>query len=212
MVQVNQDSKPIFHLQILLWQIHVYMGGRSLFPSIITSFNKPKRHAEPLFFTQTLNLFSETEDYQKLRILLCNFHRVARQLQRRYSNRSTLKILDEYDVQDLLHSLLKIYFGDIRVEEWTPSYAGKSSRMDFILKDLGIIIEVKKTRKGLGDKELGDQLIIDKERYKDYPNCNLLIYFIYDPDCRISNPGGLIKDLTSNSDNIKVEVIINPVS
>lgn len=212
MVQVNQNTKPIFHLQILLWQIHVYMGGGSLFPSIVTSFNKTKRHAEPLFFTETLKLPSEEGDYQKLRILLSNFHRVAKQLQRRYSNRSTLKILDEYDVQDLLHSLLKIYFGDIRVEEWTPSYAGKSSRMDFILKDLGIIIEVKKTRKGLGDKELGDQLIIDKERYKDYPNCNLLIYFIYDPDCKISNPGGLVKDLTSHSENIKVEVIINPVS
>lgn len=190
------------------------MEGGNFFPSVVTSFSNPKRHAEPLFFEQKINKHSlnNQDEYIKLRILLNNFHKVARQLQRRHSNRSTLKIFDEYDVQDLLHSLLKIHFGDIRIEEWTPSYAGKSSRMDFILKDLGVIIEVKKTRKGLGDKELGDQLIIDKERYKDYPNCNLLIYFIYDPDYIISNPGGLIKDLSSNNIDINVEVIINPIN
>lgn len=59
------------------------------------------------------------------------FHSVAKQLRHRYDNRPTLDINDEYDVQDLLHSLLKLYFEDIRKEEWTPSYAGGSSRMDF---------------------------------------------------------------------------------
>ncbi|ODS32894.1 MAG: hypothetical protein SCARUB_02000 [Candidatus Scalindua rubra] len=62
------------------------------------------------------------------------FHFVARQLRNRFNNRPTLEIEDEYDVQDLLHSLLKIYFDDIRVEEWVPSYAGSSSRIDFLLK------------------------------------------------------------------------------
>lgn len=41
---------------------------------------------------------------------------------------------DEYDVQDLPHALLLLYFDDVRAEEWTPSYAGKSARMDFLLK------------------------------------------------------------------------------
>jgi hypothetical protein len=34
------------------------------------------------------------------------FHLVARQLRQRHGNRSTLSVNDEYDVQDLLHSLL----------------------------------------------------------------------------------------------------------
>jgi len=55
-------------------------------------------------------------------------------------------------------------------------------------------------------------LIIDKERYKSYPNCNLLIYFIYDPEYLIGNPKGLIKDLGSNNPDLKIEVIINPVN
>lgn len=67
-------------------------------------------------------------------------------------NRETLKIEDEYDVQDLLHALLLLYFDDVRAED----YAGKSSRMDFLLKNERVVIEVKKTRLGLADKELGD--------------------------------------------------------
>jgi len=53
--------------------------------------------------------------------------------------------------------LLKIYFDDIRTEEWTPSRAGKASRMDFLLKKEKCVIEVKKTRKTLKGKEVGDE-------------------------------------------------------
>ena len=66
--------------------------------------------------------------------ILNSFHRVARQLQNRYNKRETISIQDEYDVQDLLHALLKISFDDVRPEEYTPSYAGSSTRVDFLLK------------------------------------------------------------------------------
>ena len=85
---------------------------------------------------------------EKIKNLFLKFHDVARQLlERRNENknpRSTLRIKDEYDVQDLLHGLLKIYFDDIRPEEWNPSYAGSSKRSDFLLKEEKIVIEVKK--------------------------------------------------------------------
>ena len=42
--------------------------------------------------------------------------------------------------------------------------------MDFLLKDDEISIEVKMTRDGLKDKELGEQLIIDIAKYKEHPN------------------------------------------
>lgn len=94
-------------------------------------------------------------DYEgRLSKLFERFHTVARQLRRRHDNRSTLEIRDEYDVQDMLQGLLRIDFEDIRPEEWTPSYAGSSNRMDFLLKDDEIAIEVKMTRQGLKDKEL----------------------------------------------------------
>ena len=74
------------------------------------------------------------DDIKKLEIIFTKFHSVAQQLKRRHDNRETLKVNDEYDVQDLLHSILKIFFEDIRHEEYTPSYAGGHRRMDFLFE------------------------------------------------------------------------------
>lgn len=139
------------------------------------------------------------------------FHLIARQLQHRHSNRATLEVNDEYDVQDLLHALLRLDFEDIRPEEWTPSYAGASGRMDFLLKQERIVVEVKKTRMGLAHREVGEQLIVDIERYKNHPDCKLLVCFVYDPEGRIGNPRGVENDLQSRStDDLLIRVLIRP--
>jgi hypothetical protein len=138
------------------------------------------------------------------------FDLVVRQLQRRHQNRETLRINDEYDVQDLFHSLLRLSFDDIRPEEWTPSYAGRSARVDFLLKQEEIVIEIKKTRETLRAKEVGEELIIDKERYRGIPNCKTLIAFIYDPDKYIDNPKGLETDLSESGKDMLIKVIIAP--
>jgi len=135
---------------------------------------------------------------------------VAVQLRHRHENRSTLNVTDEYDVQDLLHALLRIFFEDVRPEEWTPSYAGKSSRMDFLLPAEELVVEVKKTRPSLGAKELGSELIEDIARYKVHPKCKRLICFVYDPDGRVANPRGIERDLSRNENGFEVKVIITP--
>ena len=135
---------------------------------------------------------------------------VARQLRNRHSDRATLEVNDEYDVQDLLHSLLRLYFSDIRTEEWTPSYAGSSSRMDFLLKNEKAIIETKMIRVGLTQKVLGEQLLIDIEKYKKHPDCDTLLCFVYDPQGLIGNPRGIENDL-KKKERPKVEVFIRPV-
>jgi hypothetical protein len=138
------------------------------------------------------------------------FHLVARELHNRHANRPTLEVNDEYDVQDLLHPLLKIFFNDIRPEECTPSYAGGSSRMDFLLKAEQIVVEVKKTRQGLMAKEVGDQLLVDIGRYQSHPDCRSLICFVYDPEGYIANPDGLEGDLSQLRNGMNVKVIITP--
>jgi hypothetical protein len=131
---------------------------------------------------------------------ICNrFHEVARQLVHRRENRSTLEIKDEYDVQDLLHALLQIHFDDIRPEEWTPSYGGGSSRMDFLLKAHAIVVEAKMTRKGLTAKEVSEQLIIDAAKYRQQQDCKTLICFVYDPSGLVKNPRGVERDLAKLS-------------
>lgn len=143
--------------------------------------------------------------------VICNrFHLVARQLNSRHSDRETLHIADEYDVQDLLHALLRIHFDDIRPEEWTPSYAGSCSRVDFLLKQEQIIVEVKKTRASLKAREIGEQLIVDIQKYRRHLDCKVLVCFVYDPEGYVSNPKGLEHDLNSEDSDFLVRVLIVP--
>ncbi|RQO40413.1 hypothetical protein DBR39_05545 [Chryseobacterium sp. KBW03] len=153
---------------------------------------------------------SDKDDIILLETIFDKFHLVAKQMRQRYDDRPTLDIKDEYDAQDLLHSLLRIYYEDIRTEEWNPSYAGSSTRSDFLLKDQQIVIEIKKTRNTLKAKQLGEQLIIDIAKYKTHPNCKLLYCFVYDPEGYISNPRGMENDLNSSSSEMKVKVKIVP--
>ncbi len=143
-------------------------------------------------------------------ILCIRFHRFARQLQERYDNRSTIDIEDEYDLQDVFHALLRLHFDDVRKEEYSPSYASASSRIDFILKNEQIVIELKKTRPTLKAKEIGEQLIVDIARYAEHPDCKCLVCFVYDPENKIPNPDGLESDLERLTDRFKVRVIIAP--
>jgi len=143
--------------------------------------------------------------------LICfRFHTVARQLLLRHSDRPPLAIEDEYDAQYLFHALLKLHFDDVRAEEWTPSYAGGASRIDFLLKDQQIIIELKKTRESLKERDIGEQLIVDISKYRAHPGCKALICFVYDPEGIVANPVGLEKDLESNPTDIRVRVIVAP--
>jgi len=145
-------------------------------------------------------------------LAICDrFHVVARQLLHRRENRETLGIADEYDVQDLLHALLRLYFDDIRPEEWTPSYGGGSSRMDFLLKGHDIVVEAKMTRKGLTAKEVSEQLIIDAAKYRQHAECKTLICLVYDPGALIKNPRGIERDLAKLSGNgLEIVCIITP--
>ena len=150
-------------------------------------------------------------DYKRTVVtILSNFHRAVRQLLIRHSNRQTLEITDEYDVQDLLHSFLKLHFDDVRSEEYTPSYAGSASRIDFLINYQKIAIEVKKTRSNLKDREVGEELMIDIMRYQSHPKVKSLICFIYDPEGYIRNPAGLESDLTQTQNGIKILVMVCP--
>ena len=110
------------------------------------------------------------------------FHRVAKKLEKRYNNRETIVINDEYDTQDLLYGLISVEFDSIQAEEYGPRFTGKRSRIDFFLKLENIGIEVKKVRDKDHAKKLNEEIIIDKEYYSNNPNINQLYFFIYDPN------------------------------
>ena len=150
-------------------------------------------------------------DALALVLTLCRrFHLFARQLQHRHHERGTVKVVDEYDVQDLMHALLKLHFEDVRAEEVTPSVAGKSGRMDFLLKAERLVLETKMTRRNLGQREVGDELIVDMRRYRSHPDLRILVCFVYDPGGFCRAPAALEDDLTGADGRFRSVVVVCP--
>lgn len=124
---------------------------------------------------------------------------VARELGHRHGERETIELNDEYDTQDLFRSLLRLFFKDIRSEEWSPSYAGSASRIDFVLPAHEIAIELKHARGTLTDKNVGGELVIDAAKYAEHPNVRHLVCIVFDHEGQLRNPRGLEADVSENT-------------
>lgn len=145
-----------------------------------------------------------------LRKVCLRFHAVARQLRLRKDYRTTLEVEDDYDLHDLLCALLKLEFDEVGADEWTPPYAGGSTRTTLLLNRDRLAVVAKKTRSGLTTKELAEQVAADTAHYASRKPCAHLFCFIYDPEGRIGSPTRLETDLTSVSDSFTVDVLIAP--
>ena len=130
-----------------------------------------------------------------LQRLLRGLPRAMHPLAYRRKDAKSLVFESEYDIQDLLHSQLRPWVADIRPEEFTPSYAGSATRMDFLLPAHGLVIEVKRIRDKAHAARVGDELIVDIEHYHRHPDCTRLWCAIYDPRMLIKNPTGMVSDL-----------------
>lgn len=175
---LNSDKLDIAHLKREL------TAAKGVFQNYLSELCDDSAEADVAF-----------EPEQGIERIFSRFKNIAIQLTKRHKQKETLIITDEYDVQDLLHSLLKLYFDDVRDEEPIPSFAGASSRTDFYIPEIKTFIEVKKTRSGLKDKELRDQLIIDIEQYQKHQGCEKIYCFVYDPDNILRNPAAIRNDL-----------------
>ena len=164
---------------------------------------------------------STSDAIELVKRISLSFPLFARQLQRRRKDvkvprkkekqpRPTIVMNDEYDVQDALHAILCLFFDDVRDETWTPSYADNQNRIDFVLPAFEIAIEVKHTGSSLTQRKIADQLIIDKEYYRQDTTCKHLICFVFDPELRLKNPVAIENDLSVGDDKFAVIVIISP--
>lgn len=144
-------------------------------------------------------------------VVVQGLRRAMHPLTYRRKGAETLRFANEYDVQDLLHALLRPWVEDIRPEEYTPSYAGKSTRMDFLLPAHSLVIETKCVRDRSHARAVGDELALDVAHYAAHPSCQKLWCVVYDPEHLLTNPDGL-KDLDGehlqNGRGISVKVYV----
>jgi len=147
-----------------------------------------------------------------LNVILRGLRRAMHPLTHRRKGSQPLIFSNEYDVQDLLHAILRPWISDIRPEEFTPSYAGSSTRMDFLLPAHTMVIELKFVRDRAHAKRIGDELIIDIEHYRKHLQCNFLWCVIYDQDQLLTNAEGLRTDLegsrTMKHGELAVKVLV----
>jgi len=106
------------------------------------------------------------------------------------------EIKDERDLQVVVEALLRMLFDDVRPEDYVPSRGGANSRVDFVLPEVGVVVETKMTRASMSARNLGEELLIDAGRYPRHPDCSAIVAYVYDPDRRLDNPRGIERDLT----------------
>ena len=153
--------------------------------------------------------FKPSSVEELIKILIRGLPRAMQPFTHRRKGVPTLSISSEYDIQDLLHSQLRPWISDIRPEEFTPSYAGTSTRMDFLLPQHNLVIETKRVRDKSHGRKLGDELIIDIEHYRRHPACDSLWCVIYDPDKYMENPTGLATDLEGERNTSDGSVLVS---
>jgi hypothetical protein len=181
-----------------------FRGGRVL-PNDISVISSEVEQS--ISTTASVSKPSSVEDL--LMILVRGLPRAMHPLTHRRKDAQPLSFSSEYDVQDLLHALLRPWVADIRPEEFTPSYAGSSTRMDFLLPTHSLVIELKFVRDKNHGKRIGDELIIDIEHYRRHPDCKFLWCVIYDPEKLLLNAEGLKTDLDGRRNTPDGTVTVN---
>jgi hypothetical protein len=129
---------------------------------------------------------------------------------RRRAGRPSLRLDDEYDLQDVIEVVLRSLYPDVRREEPTPSSAGSSGRMDFHLPEVRTAVEVKVTSPARGEKQVKLELLQDFNDYRNHPTVNTLVIAIFDLAGTFENRAGFEHDLSGHRDGLEVHVLVVP--
>lgn len=90
------------------------------------------------------------------------------------------ELRDEYDVQDLLHAVLRAYLKYSVREDPLPKVASaKSGKADISIEELGVIIEIKFVRRPEDQRRVFEEYSQDLLLYARWPHLKNLIYLIY---------------------------------
>lgn len=108
-----------------------------------------------------------------------------------------IQLVNEYDVQRVLYSLIRPIFPESRLE--VVDDAGYSSvRYDIVLNKYDIVIEVKCTRQSMRERSLTEELAADGFHY----NCDHLFMFIYDKIKLIKNVDAFVDSYTKSKQQV----------
>lgn len=135
-------------------------------------------------------------------------------LQDRRGDRPDFEIACEQDFQDLFFALIKPTFPTALSEEPIPQHATKSKKIDFVIPEISLAIELKYVRNERHSKELSDELKVDIESYPKHPDCTRMKAIVWDEERLISDRSNFEGDLTGprtiDGSEFQVETIVLP--
>lgn len=148
-----------------------------------------------------------------VRDVLNNFsNAIQKIISGRRLNHPVFNIEDEYDVQDISYVILKSIFPNLREEDPIPKVGAKSTKIDLILREERILIEVKMIKaKDSNETHFIEELKVDFESYHECKWLRKLFCFVYDPYKKtrdVSNFYDLNGERTKGEHNFNVEVIV----
>lgn len=161
----------------------------------------------------TVMMINKSAD-EVVRDVMTNFSNAIQKIVRsRRKGHNEFEIHDEYDVQDILYVILKSLFPNLKDEDPIPKVGGKSTKIDLILRDERILIEVKMIKSGdSNENKFIEELKTDFESYHECEWLDKLFCFVYDPFKKtrdIQNFKDLNGDRTKSGHSYNVEVIVS---
>ena len=103
---------------------------------------------------------------------------------RQRKGKASFEISDEYDVQDVLHGILRAYLKYSVQEDPIPKSAGtRSARADISIQDLGVLIEVKYARGPDDQRRIFEEFSQDLVLYTQWSHLRTLFLIIYNSAC-----------------------------
>ncbi|MBR9691964.1 ParB N-terminal domain-containing protein [Candidatus Woesearchaeota archaeon] len=112
-----------------------------------------------------------------------------------FEKRTKMKFSNEKDLQNFIYSILRSLFSSIEFEDPTEKMCERSNRLDFVIKDHRIIIEVKFVRDKAHAKNIYKELAEDYPKYLNSPYGENIINYIYDPGKNLTNHSQFKKHL-----------------
>lgn len=148
-------------------------------------------------------------------LALEQFQECVRYLNTRRSKSATLTDIDsESEVQDVLFMMLRPWIIDLVPENPMDKIASRYSIKDFLSKKMKLVIEAKFIRDKSHGKNISKELHDDIENYRNHPDCESLIFFIYDKDTFIPDVLALKRQIetprTYSGKQLKVHCIVKP--
>ncbi len=145
--------------------------------------------------------------------ILESFPDVVSKFLYRRQGKSPLKVTDEYDVQDIIFSMMRGSFPTLQYENPNQKAGITGSIADFTINELGLFIEVKYIDKKGKEKLVQEECKKDIISYSKQPNCQKIIFFVYDPNRCIDNEhafkGGLDSKIVEENKTIEIYTLVS---